>query len=113
MWFRTGPANRFTRLVASLLLASFGVGFLFPLPPLGIALILLGLSLSVWQGVQMARERRGKYDLMLLRELHEKDVAREEPEPDRYEQDMVYCHRCALSFPDTHSICPQCGAILN
>jgi hypothetical protein len=46
---------------------------------------------------------------MLLREIHERDMARDEPEEDSDERDMVYCHRCELSFPDTHSICPGCG----
>lgn len=112
MWFRTGPANRFTRLVAALLVLSFGVWLLFPLPPVGFALIGFGLSLAVWHGIGLARERRGKYDLGLLRAIHEKELNRDEPEEDRYERDMAYCHRCNLSVPDTHSICPECGGHL-
>jgi hypothetical protein len=66
----------------------------------------------VYQGVFLWRERRGAYDLRLLREIHEREMNRDEPEEDRYERDMIYCHRCNLSVPESYSICPECGGFL-
>jgi hypothetical protein len=112
MGFRVGPANRFTRLVASVLVMTLGFGLFGLLWPAGVALSGFGFCMAVWQGVNIMRERRGRYDLQSLREIHDRELAQDEPEPDRYERDLAYCHRCNLSVPETHSICPECGGKL-
>lgn len=112
MIFRVNPTNRPTRLLASLLLAAVGGGLLSPWPPFGLLMLAAGCGLALYQGIGMWRDRRDPYDLEGLRQLHEKDLAQDEPEDEPYERDMAYCHRCNLSVPATHTICPECGGFL-
>ena len=107
MPFRYGPTNRITRIAAALILAAFGAALLSALPPLGLALVAVGIGVAVWQGVLLWQERRSPYDLSRLWEGQ-----RDEPEPDDRERDMIYCHRCGASMSLRHSICPQCGCVL-
>lgn len=110
MGFR--PSQRFTRFLAAVVLMSLGAGLMFPFRFIGVAVIAFGFCLAVPQAMEMWRARRNPYDLSLLREIHEREAARDEPEEDNAERDMIYCHRCNLSVPETYSICPECGSIL-
>ncbi|HLK55455.1 MAG TPA: hypothetical protein VKU00_02770 [Chthonomonadaceae bacterium] len=115
MIFRRWPINRITRIAAILVLMSFAVPMLLfrivPLFFLGCLLELAGMIAVIYQAIQMWRERPGRYDLNQLRLVMEREEVEEE-EAERYERNLVVCHRCGASMADFHSICPSCGAPL-
>lgn len=115
MLFRGGAANRITRLFAGLVLMAMGAPLLLYRNPvallLGLGICGAGLGAVIWQGVRMWRERPDPYDLNRLWDTPP-------PEPDQPQEafgdeDLIYCHRCGISMPETHSICPKCGNFLN
>jgi hypothetical protein len=120
MLFRIRPINRITRILAILVLMSFGVPlFLFSILPLfliGCLLELTGFAAIIVQLFQMWRERPDPYDLHRLKLVMEQEDARQdeldEEEADRYDRNLVVCHRCGASMADFHSICPSCGTPL-
>ncbi len=108
MIFRGGAANRITRLVAAILvicLAPMLVGG----GPLALTIMAIGGGAVVYQGLQMWRERRDRYDLSRLWDV---PPTNEEPEEDDKYRNMALCHRCGASMSTKHSICPQCGVPL-
>jgi len=125
MKFSTAPANRPTRLVATLVILSFGVGMIVctPMPGgiAGVALTAVGGCLLCSQLWAIAREkwsRRDRYDLTLLDNTSgytgpSRDnpaAPREDPDWESEAEDTVYCHRCDISMPNNYAICPQCGS---
>ena len=101
--------------MAILVLMSFAVPLLLysilPLFLLGCLLELAGLAAVIYQAILMWRERPDRYDLNRLRLVMEREEADEE-EGERYERNLVVCHRCGASMADFHSICPSCGTPL-
>ncbi len=90
--------------------------FLLP-PPLNLVFVLIGLIFLLAQGAALLKTRPQAYDLAQLKSLHERELARDDPEePDEaaegIERDWVYCHRCGGSLPASHAICPECGGPL-
>ncbi len=127
MKFRTSPVNRPTRVLAALVVLSLvGCGLVAaPLPGAivagAIALIACAvLGREAFAYGQERWRRRDRYDLTLLDDTpHYAGPSREAPgqgtdKPDweTEEGDAVYCHRCDVSMPTFHSICPKCGCPL-
>ncbi len=111
MLFRGAPANRITRLFASLVVVAMGAPLIVfrntTLLLMGLAFCAIGLGAAAWQGIQMWRERPDPYDLTRLW-----DDPPLEPEETNHVRDMIYCHRCGSSMSEVHSVCPQCGSPL-
>ncbi len=115
MLFRGDSANRITRLFAGLALMGAGtwlIAFWNPVSSLiGVTICGIGLSVVVWQSVQMWRERPDPYDLNRLwdKPASEPDQPLETPADAK----LIYCLRCGVSMSEIHAICPQCGHFLN
>ena len=108
MLFRNPASARGVRLGACVILLAMSALVAEELPALGLLLFVVGLGGAGYYSVLLFRERRDRYDLSRLWEQPP-----DEPEPDeRYEQNMIYCHRCGASMSQFHSICPGCGATL-
>src|SRR5438067_2482904 len=127
MKFRASPANRPTRVIAALAvlaLAATSVGVApGPVGFAGGAISAAAICVLCAEGLAFVRERwrrRDKYDLTLLDDTrhyegpsHDDPGRRPEtPAWESEEDDVVYCHRCDVSMPTFHSICPKCGCPL-
>jgi hypothetical protein len=102
--FRTGAG-----LIAAMLVLAFG-GLLLPAaPPLGIALLLAGGGIAVWQARRILAARPDPYDLSRLWE-REPDPPSEAEETNLDEDnDILYCHSCGHAVPTRFHRCPDCG----
>ena len=107
--------KRARRLAAALLLAALSASLMpYPLNQIG---IWSGSAYFLVQAWLWFRERPGAYDLNRLRDLHEREANRDDSEESDVKSlktagALLYCHRCSLSVPATHAICPQCGGFL-
>ena len=75
------------------------------------------------EALALGRERwrrRDRFDLRLLDDTRpyagpsrdDPGVQPEAPDWESVEGVVVYCHRCDVSMPTFHSICPKCGCPL-
>ena len=129
MTCRRPPANRVTRVIAALIVLSFGAG-IFAVTPMPPALALAGAAVAAIAGCVLCREalaysrerwrRRDRYDLSLLDDApryngpsrDDPDQGPETPSWESEEGDVVYCHRCDVSMTTALSVCPKCGCRL-
>jgi hypothetical protein len=127
MKFRTGPANRVTRVVAALVVLGIGVGILVSSPmPAALAVSVIvavaggTLCMEARAFLRERWRRRDPYDLSLLNDLPgysgpSRDNPIQPPDALAWESepgDTVYCHRCDVSMPASYSTCPKCGSML-
>ncbi len=99
-------------IAAILLIAMGGVLAVGAPPPLGIALLAVGLGAAVWQAHRLYAERRDPYDLSRLWETEPERPS----EPDEEEEAMaageddgtLYCHSCGHAVPRQFHFCPGC-----
>ena len=103
-------------LIASVLLLALGIGLFFvSFPIVGTMLVLLGLALSIWQGIGLWKARQNRYDLKTLWDapLPDREPLRYDETPDEDTVDdpdaMAYCHICGHAVPLDYSRCPDCG----
>ena len=59
-------AKRWIRIIGGIVLATLGASLLYPFPPLGIALIITGFGIAIYQSFQMWGDRFDPYDLSRL-----------------------------------------------
>ena len=122
MW-KDKNLKRWMRILAGLVLMSFGASYLalgFPMLLVGFPLLLIGLGATGEAGFrlwQSWKNRPDPYDLRLLNETspyrgESRDAPAEEPSREAEADDLVICHRCQVSMPSHYSICPQCGVPL-
>ena len=122
MW-QDSKIKRWMRLVAGLVLMSFGAPYLasgFPALLLGLPLTLIGIGATGEAAFRFWKEWKNRpdpYDLRLLNETspyrgESRDSPAEEPSREAEPDDLVICLRCQVSMPSHYSICPQCGVPL-
>jgi hypothetical protein len=127
MKFKTSPPNRPTRVIAALVVLSFGVAIVvttpMPVSLAGAAVVAVAgciLCTELWAYCRERWSGRDRYDLSLLNDapsytgLSRDDPGRDPDTPSWESEagDIVYCHRCDVSMPASYSTCPKCGALL-
>jgi len=100
---------RILRLIAALVIAAIGMVYLTP--PLHLIFLSVGSIVAAIEIIGLVRERPGAYSLSNLKEIHEKELRRDEPEEFEvdHEGELTYCYRCDVSVPAHYAVCPQCG----
>jgi hypothetical protein len=127
MKFKTSPTNRATRVIAALVVLSFGAAILgttpMPIALAGAVVVAVAgciLCAELWACCRERWSRRDPYDLSLLDDAPgyngpSRDDPKRKPDAPSWESeegDTVYCHRCDVSMPAAYSTCPKCGALL-
>ncbi len=89
--------------LAILLFGGASGGALF-LPAVFFAFCLFMLALGVW-----LHDRKDKYDLNVLQDVHERRIARELEIEEPAEYDSVHCLCCGNVYTIDLPACPECG----